>query len=150
MFMKSNRKDSIPGKRTAPKARSSDVKATLQAWATALGMEHRTLSVRMVKAGFQTPKHALIPAGQVYVALLGDKDAERIRLLKAQAEAQEFKNRETSGRLIDVDVLKQWCAQWFGGVRAAIDAAPDTISREWADKVFVPAVTKIAKDIAEK
>ena len=61
---------------------------SLQAWATALGMERRTLEARMVKDGYNPPKKKgyKIPAMKVYVTMMGDEQAEKIRNLKADAD----------------------------------------------------------------
>ena len=133
--MKNKRKSTKPkAKRAqkskpAPKQRSSDIKASLQAWATALGMERRTLDGRLVKAGLQIPKHGDISARQIYVALLGDKEAEQVRALKLDNEERERNAAEEVGRLFPMEELEAWLSKnyiipmsnIFAGMAASID-----------------------------
>lgn len=72
----------------------------------------------------------------------------KAELLKIEVQRAKRKEAEAQGRLIDIDMLKSWSVRWFGGVRQAIDAAPDAVSKEWANKVLVPAVLKLTKEIS--
>ncbi len=74
---------------------------TLQAWATAMGMaDSRTLQSRLVKAGITIkPKGGKYSAKAVYVAMVGDKEAEQVRELKLKNEALELEAAEKKGQL---------------------------------------------------
>lgn len=85
------------------------IQHSLQAWATALGMERRTLETRMVKAGHEMKKGFKRPyqAKQIFDALLGDKDAEKNRLAAAQATKVELENAETAKQLVRLDIVEE-------------------------------------------
>ncbi len=79
------------------------IKGTIGAWATSLGIEPRTLQRSLVKAGIKVPEpRKTITAKSIFVAMAGDVDAEKQRLLKGQADAQERENREAEGTLVNM------------------------------------------------
>src|SRR5688572_13544626 len=75
------------------------IQHSLQAWATALGIERRTLEARLVKSGFTVPKRDGngIQAKRVFVAMIGEADAEKNRLTAAQASKVERENAMAEG-----------------------------------------------------
>jgi hypothetical protein len=111
----------------SPKERG--VSHSLQAWATAFGMERRTLEARMVKAGLTVSKNgALIPARKIYVALVGDKQAEEIRALKLDNEERERRAAESDGRLVDRQLIEQQLTEFFTlPLMQALVALPTTL-----------------------
>jgi hypothetical protein len=126
------------------------VSATIHKWAVSLGKNEKTLQSLFTRAGKSLPaKGSSVSAADVFYVLFGDEYAEKLRGLKQRNDEAERESDERMGKLVDVDQLKAWCVQWFGGVRQAIDAAPDTVSKEWANKVFVPAVMKMAEEISK-
>lgn len=126
-----------PKKRKSPKRRpvrrerlASGISASLQAWATALGMERRTLESRLTRAEYQAPKQGgKIPARVIYVALVGDKEAEQVRALKLDNEERERNAKRETGELFPLADLEAWLSQHylvpmsnvFAGMAAAID-----------------------------
>lgn len=76
------------------------ITGTLQAWATALGVERRALEARMNKAGVILLKQGQeLPAKVVFDAWIGDLNAEKLRLISAQAMDQEMDNAEKAESL---------------------------------------------------
>lgn len=78
--------------------------ATVDAWAKALGIQNRTLKVRLTKAGIKTPAGAQITAREIFRALTDDAGAERTALVKAKRIAQEFENRRMAGELVQIEI----------------------------------------------
>lgn len=105
---------------------------SLQAWATALGIDRRTLETSLVKAGITPPKREKgkraaegLTAKQVFFAMAGDKDAEKNRLTSAQAAKVERENAEAEGILHTRAGVEQ--AVWEDGLkplREALTAYP--------------------------
>lgn len=83
---------------------------SLQSWATAAGMDRRTLETRLIKAGYRTPekKGGKIPFRKILVALVGDKEAETVRNLKLEADRKEREEAEASGKLFPMGELDEW------------------------------------------
>lgn len=80
--------------------RASSIKATLNAWAVNLGMEPRTLETRLRKADVELERFQELSARDVIRALMGDKEAETIRNLKADADRKEREEQEARGELV--------------------------------------------------
>lgn len=118
-----------------------EVAHSLQAWATALGMERRTLESRLVKAGYSPPKKDgnKIPAKKIFVAIVGDKEAETIRALKLDNEERERKAAEQAGQLCQWEDVQALLNQFLvAPLVTAMDSAPKDVDWEWLEKVVRP------------
>lgn len=115
---------------------------SLQAWATALGVERRTLEVRIVKAGFRVPKKTgTLSAARVFHSMLGEADVEKRRLAAAQATKIERENAAAAGELVAmVEVEKLLTELVVLPLRQALLAAPTTL-----DTLCNPADPEMAR-----
>ena len=87
--------------------RKIELTATVDRWAKAIGIQHRTLQIKLTKAGIMVEPHGLLSARQVFTAMQGDGAAERTRLVTAKADAQEMENRRRDGELVEIAVANR-------------------------------------------
>lgn len=86
---------------------------TLNAWATSLGLEPRTLERQILKAGFNPPKpRETITAKKILSVVAGDANATKNRLLEAQAIAQERENRNEDENWFHRDDLEKFLSEF--------------------------------------
>jgi hypothetical protein len=78
------------------------IEHTLQAWATAMGCERRTLETRLVKSGYDKPrkKGQKIPFKVIYNCIMGDEQAEKVRGMKLDNDQKEREAAEEIGDLV--------------------------------------------------
>jgi hypothetical protein len=81
------------------------IQHTMQAWATAMGIERRTLETRLMKSGYTEPlkKGQEIPFGVIYNCIMGDEIAEKIRGMKLDNNQKEREEAEEIGELVRMD-----------------------------------------------
>src|ERR1041385_1717747 len=89
------------------------VAATLNAWASEMGIDQQTLERRLVRAGYTRPASGWGQASfkKIYVAIMGDEQAEKIRNLKADADHKERKDHVPKGELYPMAELEPWLVQ---------------------------------------
>ncbi len=105
------------------------IQATLQEWATSLGIERRTLEVKLVKNGIEFEKRSRsLTAKQVLDAMIGDFNAEKLRLTSAQAMAVEMENAEKAEVLNKrVDVERIVWEECLSPLRDQLIGYPNTV-----------------------
>jgi hypothetical protein len=92
-------------------------------------MERRTLESKLVRIGYVTKKRGeKIPFRTVLVALMGDKEAETIRNLKADADRKEREAKIEAGELVPMADIEPWLLQHYIVPMAGIlSSAPTTL-----------------------
>jgi len=79
----------------------------------------------------------------IFVAETIDLSRERARLARAQAQAQELKNQETEGRLLDFDDVVQTWSMQITAAKSKLRAIPKTlVSRSALPKRYVRVVLR--------
>ncbi len=96
---------------------------SVSAWSRALGVDFKTLSTRLSKAGL--PNRGQIPAQFVFTAMFGKRDASIIRLNNARAEAIEQKNKVVGGQLVELPAVdREFWQTWLWPVRQEVETMP--------------------------
>ncbi len=105
---------------------------TLQAWATAYGIERRTLETRLVRNGAKIlGKNELYEAKEVFNAMYSDKEAAQTRKAMAEAEAQERENRIAEGELANLPAIEK--IVWLEGLlptKLALNSMPASLAAQ--------------------
>jgi predicted site-specific integrase-resolvase len=82
--------------------------ATLAEWANRFGIDRQTLARSLTQAGAEMPEpHSKVDARTIFKAIVGDKDAEKRRLLRAQAEEKERENRLANKEIVIMPEVEQ-------------------------------------------
>jgi len=106
------------------------VTATLNAWASEMGIDQQTLERRLVRSGYTRPASGWgqVSFKKIYVAIMGDEQAEKIRNLKADADRKEREEQVAKGELFPMAELEPWLVQNYVQPMAAImGSAPSTL-----------------------
>lgn len=106
------------------------ITATLNAWATSMGVDQQTLERWLVNAGFNKPKSGWgdITYRKIEKAVLGDEQKEKIRNLKADADRKEREELERRGELVDKTEVEAWIVQKFiAPFSNILSSAPSTL-----------------------
>lgn len=88
------------------------------------GVHRNTLSARLTAAGHAPDADGTFTTQQIFKALAGDREAERLRLLTEQADAVAIENRRARGELIEVTEAIDIAAQIAAGIKAKVLALP--------------------------
>lgn len=103
--------------------------ATLDTWSKAIGVDERTLKIRLTKAGVKVEPFGQLTARQIIKAMTGEKDAAVIRKLTAEAEKTEMQNKIRDGQLIELATADR--ELWFNlylPFKQALEAMPNEVS----------------------
>ena len=93
--------------------------ATCQAWSIALGVDHKTLLKRWLRAGHPKPKRGQqLAAREVFEAFTGDLAAARARQATAEAEWAELRSQKARNEVIPTDDVRTFIATTFSPIRA--------------------------------
>jgi len=118
-------------RRPKPKApKATGIAHSLQAWATGMGAERRTLEAQLVKSGYiRKGKGEKIPFRAIYVAIIGDKEAEQVRKLRGENDDADLARRKRAGELVDRAMAEKHIAELFtlplGQALAALPSVVD-------------------------
>jgi phage terminase Nu1 subunit (DNA packaging protein) len=88
------------------------------------GIDRETLAKRLVAAGFKVDARSQFHTKQISDAIHGDLQAERIRLIRAQAELKEKEHQVRQGSLISEEKAREIMASRLGAIRAEIERIP--------------------------
>lgn len=97
--------------------RAEPIKWTRELICAEFGMDNRTLGKRLRAAQLDS---AILSSKQVFAALNGNIDAEKLRLTKAQADKIELENQESLRVLIRVDEAEEFLTKFFSAARERI------------------------------
>lgn len=112
--------------------------APLDTWATQLGKERRTLARMLARAGYVVKHGEKLGAAVVFNAIVGEIDHEKIRNLKADADAKERAAKIEAGELVTwSDLEKMLNEKFILPIIRALDVVPSE-AQEWRDKVLLP------------
>lgn len=101
---------------------------TLSAWATALGVEPRTLERQLSRAGINLTKGQKLTAKQIDTARVGEKDLADIREKTARAEKLERENKVEDGKVIPLEENLAWQQRVLLPVRQRLLALSGTMA----------------------
>ena len=138
------------------KARASDLKFPLYTWSLALAMEPKTLETKLMKARIEWKKAESISALNIFNAMFGDEQYEKVRNLKLDANQKEREEQKELGNLFPMQELEPWLLnnyilpmrQILEGVATGLDTRCNPehpeIARaalnEWIEKTVKPAI----------
>lgn len=123
---------------------SKKLTATLDGWAVALGRERRTLERVLTRGGIKVQPGMKFTAQEIYVGIVGDEQAERVRNLKSDADRKEREEKEALGTLFPMAELEGWLSQHYvipmASIFADMPAAIDTRCNPQDPKVARQAI----------
>lgn len=129
------------------------IEHSLQAWATALGVDRKTLETRLVKAGYNPEKRGKLggeklTARKIVDAMVGDKSAAKTRLDEANARRVERENLKDENTLYSRAGIEQllW-SDLLKPLRERILAYPKTHGVKL--RTFMSA-HRVSKDVADR
>lgn len=102
---------------------------TLNAWATAMGIDQQTLERDLIKAGFDKPKDGWgkVSFKKIIAACMGEEQREKIRGLRLDNEERERKAAEEAGELVRMaDVGQLLTETIITPLGNALDSVPTT------------------------
>lgn len=115
-------------KRKKGRPKPPKLQATLNAWATQLQMEPRTLEKKLAQAAIDVQPNRLYTASEVVRALLGDKYREEVRNLKADADRKEREEKENKGLLVKMPEVEALISELLvGPLLAMLNSLPTTL-----------------------
>lgn len=122
---------------------------TLQAWAAATDTDPHTLKKALLKVDYETAPRVPIPFKVIKRALFGEIEMEKLRGLKRDNDDKDRDAKIRDGTLIEWEIVEKMVNELLVlPLIAALDAAPDEVSREWIEKVLKPAMrAKLQKPI---
>ena len=124
--------------------------ASLDGWAVALGRERRTLERILVRNGLTVTPGCKFTAKEIYIGIVGDEQAEKVRNLKLDADEKERKSKERDGILVPWEWCEKAMIELAGMQNSALDACPAE-ALEWLEKVYKPTMRqKLSKPKGEK
>lgn len=108
---------------------SPKISFSLNAWCRAIGIQEKTLAIRLTKAGTKINAYGEITARQIIDAMCGGKDESIIRLNNSKAEAIEQKQRVKNGELVDLPVAERvlWAELLFP-LKQELDLMPSKLA----------------------
>ncbi len=81
------------------------------------GMDSRTVGKRLSAAELAGET---FNSKQIFAAIYGDMDAERLGLIKAQRISQELENQAELGELVNMSEMAQFIGKFFSAARQRI------------------------------
>ena len=105
-----------------------DISYSMHAWCKAIGIQEKTLAIKLTKAGHNVGK-GKITAKQIVDAVAGEKDAAMVRNLDAKTRAIEQKEKMKDGTLVEIPTAERilW-AQLLGPLKQEMDAMPQKLA----------------------
>jgi hypothetical protein len=113
---------------------------TLTAWAINAGMNPQTMEKMFRKQGVQVEARRLYGVRDFLVAVTGDKHAAEVQKLELEGRRLRREEEIADGSLVEWSLVEKQVVSFANSLISAMDAAPDTVSREWVEKVMKPAV----------
>lgn len=100
--------------------RNEAVRWSMYRAAQEFGTNERTLKKRQLALGIQPGEDGFFSSKDVAAMLFGDKEAETIRKISAEARGQELKNAVTEGELIPLASVLEICRRIIVPIRQRI------------------------------
>ena len=125
---------------------------TVSAWAIGAGMNPQTMEKMFRQNGIEIQPRKLYGIREFVIAITGDERAAKVRNLELDAARKEREEKIADGTLCEWDIVEKTINEaLILPLIAALDAAPDSVSREWIEKVLKPAMRqKLTKPKADK
>jgi hypothetical protein len=114
---------------------------TVSAWAIGAGMNPQTMEKMFRRQGIEIEPRRLYGIREFLIAVTGDKHAAEVRNLELDAQRKDREEKTADGQLVEW----AWVEKTINEIillplTQAFDAAPDTVSREWIEKVLKPTL----------
>lgn len=100
--------------------------------AVELGVSKETIRRRLAEIGVKTGKGETFTLRQLFDAMSGDPRKELTRLRRAQADAEERKNRIAEGELIAIEEATQIYGRKLQAICQRLDAQPSLLDSRLA------------------
>lgn len=104
---------------TGPKTEGA-IKWSVNRAAGEFGVTHQTLTRRLLAHGTQPDENGCYSTQQICAAVFGDKEGEKIRLTKEQADKLELENAKTRKEMADMEQVERVWTAWAIGIRDAV------------------------------
>jgi len=110
--------------------KNKSISFTMNAWCKAIGLQEKTLAIRLTKAGHKIESGQLISAKQIVDAIGGEKDAAMTRLTDERTLALEQKRKLKDSTLVEVPTAERilW-AELLGPLKQELDAMPQKLAQ---------------------
>ena len=81
---------------------------------------HQTLNKRLLAHGVSPDEDGCYSTQQIGAAVFGDKEGEKIRLTKEQADKLQLENAKTRKEMADMNQVERVWTAWAIGIRDAV------------------------------
>lgn len=115
------------------------------------GLDPKTMAKRIRAAGLDVAKGKKYSTAEITQAVVGDKQSEQIREIRARADLLELERRQKEGEVVDCAAMEKRIADVFAPLRSALLSAPAELAarcnpsdpdharaalRDWVDRVL--------------
>lgn len=120
---------------------STAIAHTVNAYASELGKDAKTINAGLKRADLFYKPNDLIPLRHIIIALYGEDYAAKVAGMLLDNQRKEREEREANRELCQWEEVVKWLNEKvLGPASTAMDAAPAEIDREWVEKVLKPAI----------
>jgi hypothetical protein len=122
--------------------RQNQLTGTLNAWSKAIGVETKTLTIRLTKSGVTVEPFKHLTARQVFCAMIGAKEDLEIQRLAAQNEKLCRENAIANRQIFKREEMESFLGQPLQGLGNELRALPRTLGGQQKTRLAAAGVAE--------